>query len=189
MIRVVPVIGVPAAGKSTIFRKLIANMREKGKLRTLKYGTVRGYISDARKVIVLGIYDENPFSGTDRLSMAVSPEVQKLLEMLNRRKEYDGWVVTWEGDRLASGALFDYMTELGCLDSVVCICAAPEDIERRQKLRSNKQDATWRAGRESKVNNLCSRYNVKKLQNSTNQQLEEAVKFIYGKLAPKADVS
>lgn len=188
MIRVVPVIGVPASGKSTIFRKLISRLQGSVKPKSLKYGTVRGYIFDLHKVIVLGVYDSDPFGGTDRLSMAVSPEVQKLISALNKKKEYDGWTMTWEGDRLASGALFEYVKAQGCLDEVVCIEARPEDIEKRQKLRSNKQDPRWRAGRESKVNNLCSRYDVKKLKNSTSDQLDEAVDFLRRRLVSKIGI-
>lgn len=182
MINVIPVFGIPAAGKSTIFRRLLADFRSKEPPKSVSFGTARGYCFKQLKTIVLGIYDSDPFGGTDRLSMAVSPDVEKLIKKLQGDKAYDGWTLTWEGDRLSSAALFEYAIKQGATLIPYCIVAKPEEIARRQRLRSNQQNSNWRKGRESKVLNLCQKYSPCILHGSTKEDLDTAIEVLTQKI-------
>lgn len=182
MIQVVPVFGIPAAGKSSIFRRLIADFRASDQSRAVTFGTARGYCFQKLRVMILGIYDSDPFGGTDRLSMAVSPDVEKLIKKLNSDPKFNNWTLTWEGDRLSSSALFDYAIKQGVDLSCYCVVAEPDEIAKRQRMRSNKQNPNWRKGRESKVVNLCQKYSPIILKNSTKEEMESAIQTLTQKI-------
>ena len=69
--KVIGIIGEPAAGKSTVMRNLIADL---GSGAVEKEGLVAYTKFPESKTIVAGIYDEQVFSGTDRLSKGCGPK-------------------------------------------------------------------------------------------------------------------
>lgn len=91
---VVYVGGVPASGKSTLFRGLRSVLFKDAvtfSARTCK-GVARGPYR------MLGVFDGSTFEGTDKLIMAVIDDALRYLDELSRQPERT--VVFVEGDRL-----------------------------------------------------------------------------------------
>ena len=69
--RIIAIGGEPASGKTTLMKSILKNFS----LKKFKYGFVRGYYND--NIYFIGIYNNDVFSGTDKLSMAVQPHFVK----------------------------------------------------------------------------------------------------------------
>ena len=96
--RVVAMIGEPASGKTTLMERFIGSM---GDGRKFKYKKLRGIDFSSSKIIVLGEYFTGTFAGTDRLSMAVQPDVESFIRKAKRK--YPEYTIVFEGDRLGNG--------------------------------------------------------------------------------------
>ena len=82
--------GVPATGKTTLMRFFLELFSSR---RPVKHGLVYGYLLQGN-ILVVGKYEqEQVFAGTDRLSMAVQPDFDIVLES----RQYN---LMFEGDRL-----------------------------------------------------------------------------------------
>ena len=97
--KVVGFIGEPASGKSTYMRELMEGF---GESELKEEGMVKYHEFREQKAFVLGIYDDQVFSGTDRLSKAVGPKFRDWLTKLNSNPFYKDWTVYWEGERLSN---------------------------------------------------------------------------------------
>ena len=124
--RVVYLIGLPGCGKSTVMKSFMENFdgwkqdRPIDLLDSHIIGNVR----------VLGKYETGEtFSGTDRLSMAVSP---KAVEFVHARPyEY----IFGEGDRLNNKAFFN-----ACMDDLTILHLTVSDEERQRRYRERGSD-------------------------------------------------
>ena len=103
---VVEIIGRPATGKSTAMRKHSLLL---GVGHVVKKGRLTYHVFPSSCSIVMGLYDEKEFSGTDRLSKSVGPEFRAwLTEMADDPANID-WVVYWEGERFSNSKCLDCM--------------------------------------------------------------------------------
>ena len=80
--QIIGLIGEPAAGKSTVMRDFIARL---GRKEVVKEGLVAYTLYAEDKVMVAGIYDEQVFSGTDRLSKGVWSQVPRMVGCQGKR--------------------------------------------------------------------------------------------------------
>lgn len=87
------------------------------------------------------------FSGTDALAMDVQPKVAAYIEAVQPR------LLLAEGDRLANGKFFAFLKEQG-YDLTIYALTGARAAERQRAQRGSHQDATWLAGRQTKVQNL-----------------------------------
>lgn len=154
--KIIGLIGEPAAGKSTVFRNFIKGLGE-GSVK--KEGLV-GYTEYPEdKVFVAGIYDEQVFSGTDRLSKGCGPKYREwLLEKVND-PAYSDWKFYFEGERFSNSKFFDFFQTLEVPVTVYYLVCDEETLNERNANRSN-QNPSWRKGMATRMRNLRENYPV-----------------------------
>ena len=111
-----------------------------------KFGLVRGYRSALNDIYVVGIYDKDTFSGTDKLSMAVQPVLLKMIESMSTG------TILFEGDRLFNQSLFDaHPVEIHVLT------ADPGVIDRNHHNRGDNQSEQFISNKRTKISNIITR--------------------------------
>ena len=171
--KVIAIGGEPGSGKTTLMKMLISH-----------YGVAPKY--DAFKLVpylqkdniyILGKYEENEvFSGTDRMSMAVQPEAIKFLATLSNDS-----VVLYEGDRLFTASFLEDCLEKYDL-SIVYLSTDKEVRKERYKERGSNQNETWLQGRETKISNIMTNmtlmFNTIKYKNNTFEEQNRIINEI-----------
>jgi ABC-type dipeptide/oligopeptide/nickel transport system ATPase component len=144
--KVVYLIGLPGCGKSTVMKEFMSNFSDWKQERV-------GDLTDSHvsgKVRVLGKYEEGEtFSGTDRLSMAVSPDAIKFVE--SKPDEF----ILGEGDRLNNKGFFN-----ACGDDLTIIHLTVSDSERNRRYeeRGSNQPEKFIQTVRTKVNNIVEAF-------------------------------
>jgi GTPase SAR1 family protein len=144
--KVVYLIGLPGCGKSTVMKEFMSNFSDWKQERV-------GDLTDSHvsgKVRVLGKYEEGEtFSGTDRLSMAVSPDAIKFIE--SKPDEF----ILGEGDRLNNKGFFN-----ACGDDLTIIHLTVSDSERNRRYeeRGSNQPEKFIQTVRTKVNNIVEAF-------------------------------
>jgi ABC-type dipeptide/oligopeptide/nickel transport system ATPase component len=156
--KIVGLIGEPAAGKSTVMRKFIDTLE--GGSAIVRDGLVVYTLYPDDKVIIAGIYDEQVFSGTDRMSKACGPKVREWLAQMNRDPEWDGYTFYWEGERFSNSKFFHFFYKECPEATVYFLNADPGPLDQRNAARSN-QNPTWRKGMATRMRNLRENYPVR----------------------------
>jgi len=136
------IIGQPGSGKTTLLAALTA--AQLPSVISKPFAHIQ-YLNGA---IQLG-KPRAEFGGTDTLAMSVQPKVLSWLQA-----ERPG-AVFGEGDRLGNGKFFDAVRALGYSLVVVRIGVPDEVAAARCAERGSKQNATWLAGRRTKIANLA----------------------------------
>jgi len=171
--KVIAIGGEPGSGKTTLMKILISH-----------YGVAPKY--DAFKLVpylqkdniyILGKYEENEvFSGTDRMSMAVQPEAIKFLATLPNDS-----VILYEGDRLFTSSFLEDCLEKYNL-SIVYLSTDKEVRKERYKERGSNQNETWLQGRETKISNIMTNmtlmFNTIKYKNNTFEEQNRIINEI-----------
>ena len=67
--------GEPATGKTTLVKEILKDQQ----MQDYKFGLLRGHLLESLNLLVLGIYNNDTFCGTDKLSMAVNSHFLKFL--------------------------------------------------------------------------------------------------------------
>ena len=141
-------------------RNLIATL---GGHSVQKQGLVVYTLFHDDKVIVAGIYDEQMFSGTDRLSKGCGPTYRNWLATKNANPEWDGWTFYWEGERFSNSKFFDFFFNECPGVQINYLVAEDEVLNERNANRSN-QNPTWRKGMKTRMENLKKNYPVTVVQ-------------------------
>lgn len=158
--KIIGIIGEPAAGKSTIMRNLITTLSS-GSVHKEKLVAYTIYPED--KIIIAGIYDEQVFSGTDRLSKGCGPSYREWLATKNANPEWNSWSFYWEGERFSNSKFFDFFRD-ECSDATIYYLTADDvTLNERNANRSN-QNPTWRKGMKTRMENLKKNYPVTVVQ-------------------------
>ncbi len=136
-------IGVPGAGKTTVLRSALASLPYKP--LTQPAGVKRCVYANG--LVLLGMWRDD-FSGTDALPMnALYPVVEWLRTVRPSR-------VVGEGDRLGNRVFFNAARQMG-YDLTVALLDCSEALARRRcEERGSHQNETWWKGRLTKVANL-----------------------------------
>lgn len=172
-------IGIPGTGKSTIMKEFMKTQSGEWKqdrpidlLDTHVNGNFR----------VLGKYEEGEtFSGTDRLSMAVSP---KAVEWISTKPDE---FIVGEGDRLNNAGFFE-----ACGDdlTIVHLTVSDEERERRYRERGSEQSDKFIQTVRTKCNNILERFGdqqtlfgeekgcIVEMRHETPADTQEIVNFI-----------
>lgn len=163
--------GQPGTGKTTLFRKFMEGKKwievEPAKLVSAMY-------NEEMDLYILGKYQEGEtFAGTDRLSMAVQPEVQKWIQTHNCN-------ILFEGDRIFNQSFLEFAMGLPNTDLQVVYLKAPKEIlEQRYKDRGSDQSEQFLRGRETKYSNLLSNFELMPyITEFSNTNLEEQGKVL-----------
>ena len=162
--RVIAIGGVPATGKTTLMRKLIKDLMP---LSTFKYKLVNGLYNRKKNIYIIGIYNEELFSGTDKLSMAVQPNFVELT------KKVRGGTFLFEGDRLFNQSLFE---QVNC--EKIILEVEEEIIEQRHISRNDTQSDQFKKSKRTKIQNIADKFNVTILKNNTKEESEHAFNYI-----------
>jgi len=171
MRKIVAVGGQPGTGKTTLFRKFMESKKwenvEPAKLVSAMY-------NKEMDLYILGKYQEGEtFAGTDRLSMAVQPELQKWIQTHNSN-------ILFEGDRVFNQSFLEFAMALPETDLQIVYLKAPKNIlEQRYKDRGSDQSEQFLRGRETKYSNLLSNFELMSyITEFANTNLEEQSKVL-----------
>ena len=145
-------IGQPGVGKTTLVRQIIETL---GTGEVVKEGLVIYHKFPETKTIVLGLYDDSVFSGTDRTSKGVGPKFRAWLE--KAQTEYYDWTIIGEGERLSNNPNLDAMFAAGDME-LILVTVSDDELERRRAARNNTQNQTWMKGMNTRISNLCTKY-------------------------------
>ena len=169
--KLIAVGGSPGTGKTTLFRKFMEGKQwiqcEPAKLVSAMYNT-------EMDLYILGKYEEGEvFAGTDRLSMAVQPNVQEWIKSNNCN-------ILFEGDRIFNQSFLEFAMGLPNTDLQVVYLKAPKEIlEQRYKDRGSDQSEQFLRGRETKYSNLLSNFELMPyITEFSNTNLEEQGKVL-----------
>ena len=163
--KVIAIGGEPGAGKSTLMRRLIEDIKAVPKYNEYKLVPYLQYF----EIFILGKYEEGEvFSGTDRMSMAVQPEAIKFLTYLPENA-----IVLFEGDRLFTASFLEHCVEK--YDTKIVYLKTTKDIRSdRYKERGSEQNETWLQGRETKIANILTNmtlmFNIETFENNNLDQ-------------------
>lgn len=157
--------GVPASGKTTLMRKL---MQELGSWQPYEHRLIKGHYNLEKNIYVVGIYNNDLFSGTDKLSMAVQPVFFEWVPTTN------GATIIFEGDRLFNQSLFNKYRKT----KIYIVEATPAVVEQRRNDRQAEQSAKFLKAKHTKI--LKVKYNnvYELLPNNTDIDLQDNVQTI-----------
>jgi broad-specificity NMP kinase len=169
--KLIAVGGQPGTGKTTLFRKF---MEGKDWMDVSPVKLVNASYNTERDLYILGKYEEGEtFAGTDRLSMAVQPEMQKWIQTHNCN-------ILFEGDRIFNQSFLEFAMGLPNTELQVVYLKAPKEIlEQRYKDRGSDQSEQFLRGRETKYSNLLSNFELMPyITEFSNTNLEEQGKVL-----------
>ena len=118
-------------------------------------GMVKYHKFEKQKVLILGIYDESTFAGTDRLAKSCGPKFREWL--VTNAETYEGWELVMEGERFMNDKSLPLLFQQESM-KLVCLKVTEEELERRRKARNNTQNETWLKGMKTRVANVCDKY-------------------------------
>ena len=148
-------IGVPGTGKTTLMREKLAKLRKIEQDELVAEGMVKYHRFNEQKVLILGIYDESTFAGTDRLAKSVGPKFREWL--VANAESYTGWELVMEGERFMNDKTLPLLFEQESM-KLVCLKVSEEELVRRREARNNTQSETWLKGMVTRVANVCDNY-------------------------------
>lgn len=164
--------GVPASGKSTIFREvrdILFDIQI-----PFKYKKLRGIRNENGRIQMLGVFDNSKHEGTDKLSMTV---IDDALEYIRNLEPGVKKVVLLEGDRLLNERFIDETKA-----EVIIIEASKYTLLKRHIERKDNQPETFLKRCETKVRNIQQKYGVTPYRNNTPTDKEYIVKLINDKV-------
>lgn len=146
--KVIYIIGLPGTGKTTLMKRF---MEQYDWTPHRPIDLLDSHISG--NIRVLGKYEEGEtFSGTDRLSMAVSP---KAVEFIQSKPDE---VIIGEGDRLNNKA---FLSACGEDLTIIHLEVDDETRERRYKERGSNQSEKFIQTVRTKVSNIIGAFGPK----------------------------
>ena len=181
MIGIMAIGGVPSTGKSTLMKAFVnQNIFKSYEIaQAFEFAQVKGYRFLDHKLLILGIYENNePFSGTDKLSFSVQRSFDHLLQVAQDAPEWNEWVILFEGDRL-----FNRQTLAQCLlcpHRYYVVTVDEKILAARQQKRS--QNEAWVKGRMTKISNLRGEFTLTHLDNTSSYELLRNVRTLYDDL-------
>lgn len=148
-------LGLPGTGKTTKMRELLAEFRKIEQDELVADGPIKYHRFEKQKIIILGIYDDSTFAGTDRWSKSSPPKFRQWL--LDNAEKYKDYGVLSEGERLSNNPTLDAMFATGNM-KLVLLTVSEAELERRRAARNNTQNESWLRGMKTRIANLCSKY-------------------------------
>jgi len=155
--KIIGFIGEPASGKSTVMREIISSFKGVGYVRKIGLIVYTFYHDD--KAIVAGIYDDQVFSGTDRLSKSCGPVYREWIKEMVDDPDFDDYTFYWEGERFSNNKFFDFFFQ-ECPDPLIYYLEVNEEVLNERNQARSQQNDTWRKGMKTRMNNLKNKYPV-----------------------------
>lgn len=178
--KVIYMIGLPGCGKSTVMKKFMETHLRWTSNRPVDL--LDSHVAHGSNIRVLGKYESGEtFSGTDRLSMAVSPKAVEWVE--SKPNE----IILGEGDRLNNKGFFH-----ACGDdlTILHLKVSDEERERRYKERGSDQSEKFIQTVRTKVSNIVEEFGDKQtlfgeekgcvveMRHETPEDTENIVQFL-----------
>ena len=148
--------GQPATGKTTLVKDIL----KKFTYQNFKYGLLRGHFIKEKNLVIMGIYNNDIFCGTDKLSMAVNQDFIKYVK-LNKRN------ILFEGDRLFSLNNIKLIKELYKTRNII-LENDQNTLDNRHKERNDNQSAQFLKGRITKISNILNYFDDIELKTLKN---------------------
>jgi hypothetical protein len=168
--KVIAVLGLPATGKSTLFRSLIEEFMKRSQMLPVAAGLAVGEMYPSINVIVLGKYaPAHNFPGTDRLSMAAQQHCIDYVTALSGSASAKDTTVLFEGDRLATISFFEALQGRGVDFEIYILTASDGVLDKRRADRGSTQSQTFIKGRATKLKNISERFSCHTLPNVTRK--------------------
>lgn len=168
--------GPPATGKSTAIKEFlrVADLVDPA---PFEYGLLKGTVYDQRELILLGLYDDGDFTGTDRLAMHVADDAKDFITAATDHDQYHDYTILYEGDRLFTGPFIHHCrTECGAANTWFPVLHADHDeLDRRHNARDDDQSESWLDGRHTKYDNLTADYDLATVTHNDRADLEHLV--------------
>ncbi len=163
--------GSPGTGKTTVMRKF---MEDKKWIECTPAKLINAMYNEELDLYILGKYQEGEtFAGTDRLSMAVQPEIENWIQTHNCN-------VLFEGDRIFNQSFLEFAMGLPNTDLQIIMLSAPKTIlEQRYQERGSDQSEQFLKGRETKYSKIQSNFDLMPyITEFSNTNLEEQGKVL-----------
>ena len=181
MIQAMPVVGIgglPATGKSALVKSLVNRLGGWVEFKPFQLGVVRGYYATEFGLLLIGLYGQETFPGTDRLSMAVQAPAIDLIREAASNPALRICRVLFEGDRLFTPSFVTAIREDSRISlRMLVLTASQEVLEQRRRQRLSVQSASWIAGRATKLRRLTESF-PDNFQTVTNETPEDAQRNI-----------
>jgi len=168
MMRVNLIGGVPATGKSFLMKKIKKELKIN---YFFEKNILRGYSDKNKKNYIFGIYNNDLFDGTDKLSMAVQP---KAIEFI---KENNFKSIFIEGDRLFRKSFINNIKNLVDLN-IYILNVNEEELKNRHIKRKDEQTQSWLNAKKTTINNIKSNYSVHVLNNEKASDVIKNINYI-----------
>jgi len=159
--KIIAIGGVPGSGKTTLVKNFMEGYSwvecKPSKLIVSMY-------NKDNDLHIFGSYkDEEIYAGTDRLSMAVQPEIKKWITN-------ESFNFIFEGDRLFNSTFLEFLKTLNCDLYIVFLKCKDEVLKRRYSQRGSNQSSTFLKGRWTKQRKL--KFNFKLMMDTFNFENE-----------------
>jgi broad-specificity NMP kinase len=174
MRKILAVAGQPGTGKTTLFRRFIAQ-HQWAVVEPKK--TLNGLYCAELDLYILGKYAEGEvFSGTDKLSMSVQPMADAFVKETQSN-------VLFEGDRLTNGKFYDALLSLPDTEVNFLILSAKDaTLKARYAERGSDQSETFLRGRETKIAKILSNFdyrpNIVEFENENLLDQDRVLNFV-----------
>lgn len=141
--------GVPGTGKTTLVRSILKSTGTWQEVRPTRL--LHAKFHSSFNTYILGKYQEDEtFAGTDKLSMAVQPEVVPWI-----RSHTDH--IIFEGDRLFTMSLLNALLTLPDTNvHIIVLEASKTCLEKRYTQRGSNQSEKFLKGRHTKIQKICN---------------------------------
>ena len=175
---VVGIGGLPATGKSAMVKALVNRLGGWGEFKPFQLEVVRGYYAAEFGLLLIGLYGQETFPGTDRLSMTVQAPAIDLIREAAGNPSLRICRVLFEGDRLFTRSFVASIREESRITlRMLVLTASQETLEQRRRQRLSIQSASWIAGRATKLRRLTEAFpdNFQTAVNETTQDAQQNI--------------
>ena len=174
MKRSIGLIGEPGVGKTTVMRNVLDQLD----LVPDRLGAAKWMLCREERLIVMGIYGEGVFDGTDRLSMSCYADLEESLVCFSTL--YPDYVVLWEGDRLTRNRWVNALEEQEYSIEMFHLIADHTKTQKRRNDRGSQQNPSWIAGRITCAKRLADEHDADTIDMTDDQVAANLAKQIQG---------
>lgn len=125
------------------------------------------------ETIIIGLYENKLFDGTDRLSMAVQPVFIEFLKEHKTKKH-----IILEGDRLFKKSLFDYILQENIFFRLIILECSEESKMFRHISRKDEQSQSWLDSKKTTIQNIKNKYSHNLFRNESMVDCDKIIEYI-----------